>query len=143
MESRQRSVTSRGNRGLRVIVFGCILGAGIMLIFDRLLSVLLVLGAIGHTLGVLKFYRGQPHPLFWALCATLLILLLAAVNLLRADRPGDHGLAWVAAGASAAYVGVSIAFGVLVGNPWDVRALSFAAVALCLTALSVRGALLG
>ena len=60
---------------------------------DRGLSVLLIVGAALHTLGVLKFYRGQPHPLFWALCETLLVLLLAAINLLRTYRPGDRGLA--------------------------------------------------
>ena len=58
-----------------------------MLIADRLLSILLILGAAGHTLGVVKFYKGQPHPLFWSLCATVLILLVAAVNLLRTRRP--------------------------------------------------------
>jgi len=50
------------------------------------------------------FYRGQTHALFWALSETLLVVLLAAVNLLRTDRPGDRGLAWVAAASSASYV---------------------------------------
>jgi len=113
-----------------------------MLFVDRILSGLLILGAIGHTLGVIKFYRGQPHPLYWSLCATLLIVLLAAVNLLRADRPRDVGLAWVATGANLAYVGISIGFGVLIGNLFDVRAVTFAAVALGLAILSLRGALL-
>ena len=101
---------------------------------------MLILGAIGRTLGDVKFYRGEPHPLYWA---TLLILLLAGINLLRVDRPDDHGLAWVAAGASAAYVVVFIAFGFLVDNPLDFRAVSFALVALGLTILGVRGALAG
>jgi len=113
-----------------------------MRMLDRILSGLLILGAIGHTLGVLKFYRGQPHPLFWSLCASILILLLAAVNLLRADRPGDRGLAWVAAGASLAYAGISVAFGgFLMGNYLDPRAVGFAAISLGLTAFSLRTAL--
>ena len=111
-------------------------------ILDRTLSVLLILGAVGHTLGVSKFYRGQTDLLFWALCATLLILLVAAVNLLRVSRPGDRGLAWLAAGASLTYAAVSVAFGlVIAGNLADVRAVSFAAISLALTALAMRGAL--
>ena len=113
-----------------------------MRILDRILSGLLILGAIGHTLGVLKFYRGQLHPLFWSLCASVLILLLAAVNLLRADRPGDHGLAWVAAGASLVYAGISVAFGgLLVGNYLDPRAVGFAVISFGLAAFSLRAAL--
>jgi hypothetical protein len=111
-------------------------------IFDRGLSVLLILGAVGHTFGVLKFYRGQVHPLFWSLCATALILLLAAVNLLRVDRPGDHGLAWVAAVASALYLCISIAFGAVIAhNVLDPRTVIFGLVSLMLTILSLRSAL--
>ena len=108
---------------------------------DRGLSGLLILGAIGHTLGVLKFYRGQPHPLFWALCETLLVLLLAAVNLLRTDRPADRGLAWVATAASAAYILVSVEFGMLMGNLLDPRAVTFGLVSLGLTIFGLRTAL--
>ena len=108
---------------------------------DRGLSGLLILGAIGHTLGVLKFYRGQPHPLFWALCETLLVLLLAAVNLLRTDRPADRGLAWVATAASAAYILVSVEFGMLMGNLLDPRAVIFGLVSLGLTIFGLRTAL--
>ena len=111
-----------------------------MLLLDRILSGLLVVGAIGHTFGVLNFYKGQPVPMFWALCFTGLILLLAAVNLLRAVRPTDRALAWLTAIASLVFAGISIGFGFLVGNPADVRAVSFAVVALGLTALSLRQA---
>jgi hypothetical protein len=104
---------------------------------DRGLSGLLILGAIGHTFGVLKYYRGQPHPLFWALGGTLLILLLAAVNLLRTDRPSDRGLAWIATAASAAYILVSIEFGLLL----DPRAVIFGLVSLGLTIFGLRTAL--
>ncbi len=105
---------------------------------DRGLSVLLIVGAGLHTLGVMKFYRGQPHPLFWALCETLLVLLLAAVNLLRTDRPSDRGLAWVATIASATYIGVSLGFGNLVGNLLDVRVLIFGLISLGLTLFGLR-----
>jgi predicted MFS family arabinose efflux permease len=114
-----------------------------MLFIDRLLSILIILGSAGHTLGVLKYYKGQPHPLFWSLCATVLMLVLAAINLLRSSRPRDRGLAWVAAASSTADVVISICFGHLIGNLLDVRAVSFAIVALGLTAFSLKTALRG
>lgn len=108
---------------------------------DRGLSALLVLGACGHTFGSLQFYRDQPHARFWALNGTLVILLVAAINLLRTDRPHDRGLAWVAAAASVAYVVVALGFGLLIGNLLDPRVASFALVALGLTGFSLRAAL--
>ncbi len=42
---------------------------------DRGLSVLLILGGVGHTLGVIDYYRTQPDALFWSLTASLLIFL--------------------------------------------------------------------
>ncbi|MBB3458969.1 hypothetical protein FHT86_007298 [Rhizobium sp. BK313] len=112
-----------------------------MTMLTRTLVGLLVLGAAGHTIGSLKFYKGQPHALFWALCVSVLIVVVAAMNWLRADRPQDLGLAWVTAAATLAYAGISISFGFLIGNPMDWRALSFAAISLALTGLSLRTAL--
>jgi len=110
-----------------------------MRLVDRLLSVLLILGAIGHTFGVLKYYHGQPDPLFWSLSAGLLIVLLAAINLLRSWRPGDAALAWIATGASAAYIVVTIGFGRLVGNMADPRVITFGLISLGLVAFGVSG----
>lgn len=111
-----------------------------MVVLARALAALLVLGAAGHTMGSLKFYKGQPHALFWALCASVLIVIVAAMNWLRADRPQDLGLAWVTAAATLAYAGISFGFGFLIANPLDWRALSFGAVSLALVALSVGSA---
>ena len=52
---------------------------------DRALSILLILGGVGHTYGVLNFYK-DPQTLFWSLTASLLIFLLAAINLLQSWR---------------------------------------------------------
>jgi hypothetical protein len=109
-------------------------------IVDRALSGLLILGAIGHTLGVIKYYQGQPDPLFWALGGTVLILLVAAINFLRSVRLQDRALALLAAGASGSYVIISICFGYLVDNPLDVRAVTFALVSLGLTFIGLRQA---
>jgi len=88
------------------------------------------------------FYRGQTHALFWALSETLLVVLLAAVNLLRTDRPGDRGLAWVAAASSASYVVFSVCFGVVIAhNIFDMRTVAFGLVSLGLTLFGLRAAL--
>jgi hypothetical protein len=112
-----------------------------MMVLDKALAVLLVLGALGHAMGSMQFYKGQPHALFWSLCTSVLIVLVAAMNWLRVDRPQDFGLAWVTAIATLSYAGISIGFGFLIGNPLDWRALSFSAVSLVLVLLSIRTAL--
>lgn len=107
---------------------------------DRGLSGLLILGGVGHTLGVLDFYK-DPQTLFWSLTATELVFLLAAINLLRTWRPGDRALAAITALASAAYFLFTLRFGQIVGNLVDFRVILFGALTLGLTAFSVRGAL--
>jgi hypothetical protein len=107
---------------------------------DRGLSGLLILGGVGHTLGVLDFYK-DPHTLFWSLTASELILLLAAINLLRSLRPGDRTLATITACATAAYFIFTLRFGQLVGNLVDFRAILFGALTLGLTAFSLRDAI--
>jgi hypothetical protein len=112
-----------------------------MVMLARAFAALLLLGAVGHTLGSINVYKGQPHALFWSLCTSVLIVVVAAMNWLRADRPQDLGLAWVTAVATLAYAGISVGFGFLIGSPLDWRALSFAAVSLVLAALSAGTAL--
>jgi len=62
---------------------------------DRGLSVLLILAGFGHTFGVLHFYK-NPDTLFWSLTDSVLVFLLATINLLRSARPFDRGLAVIA-----------------------------------------------
>jgi hypothetical protein len=112
-----------------------------MRILDRLLSALLILGAVGHTFGVTEFYRGQPDALFWSLCAGLLMLLVAAINLLRSWRPGDQAIAWMSAAAAASYIVVTFGFGRLIGNFADPRVIGFALISIGLLFFSASGAL--
>jgi hypothetical protein len=107
---------------------------------DRGLSFLLILGGVGHTLGVLDFYK-DAQTLFWALTATELVFLLAAINLLRSWRPNDRTLAVITAIASAAYLVFTLRFGQIIGNLVDFRVMLFGALTVGLTAFSVRGAL--
>jgi len=106
---------------------------------DRGLSALLILGGVGHTFGVLNFYK-DPDTLFWSLTATELIFLLAAINLLRSWRPGDRTLATIAACASAAYFVFTLRFGQMIGNMTDFRVILFGAVLAALTAFGLRDA---
>jgi len=68
-------------------------------------------------------------------------VLLAAVNLLRTDRPGDRGLAWVAAASSASYVVFSVCFGVVIAHNFDMRTVAFGLVSLGLRLFALRAAL--
>jgi hypothetical protein len=116
-------------------------GGVVLLKLDRTLAVLLVLGAAGHTLGSIKAYSQQPIVLLWALCASLYTVLLGVVNLLRTARPADRALAWVAVVASACWIPVSIAFGVLIGQPFDPRVVVFVLICSGLVALGLKNAL--
>ena len=107
---------------------------------DRGLSALLILGGVGHTFGVMRFYK-DPHTLFWSLTATVLIFLLAAVNLLRTWRPGDRGLAVITACASAAYLVITLRFGQLIGNIADFRVILFVVISLGLMLFGLRDAM--
>src|SRR5689334_11112624 len=107
---------------------------------DRGLSVLLILGGVGHTLGVLDFYK-EPHTLFWSLTASELVFLIAVINLLRSWRAGDRALAAICAAASAAYFVFTLRFGQIVGNLLDFRVILFGALTLGLTLFSLRDAI--
>jgi hypothetical protein len=109
--------------------------------FDRILSALLILGAIGHTFGVTQFYRDRPDSLFWSLCAGLLMLLVAAINLLRTWRQGDRAIAWISAAASASYLVVTFGFGRLIGDMADPRVIGFGQISIGLLCFSVSAAL--
>jgi len=112
-----------------------------MRIVDRLLAALLILGAVGHTFGSIKYFSGQPITLLWALCASALAALLGTVNLLRASRPKDRALAWVAAVGTAFWLAASLAFGKLIGNLLDPRVVLFVIISAALIAFSLRTAL--
>jgi hypothetical protein len=107
---------------------------------DRLFGWLLVLGAILHSGGSFVALRGNPGVLVWALAGSLAALLVAALNLLRVNRPGDRSLARVAAAGSIAWTLVAIGFGASVGNVFDPRALYHTIAGAVLAAFSIRTA---
>ena len=107
---------------------------------DRTLAVLLMLGAVGHTLGSLKTYGDQPVVLLWALCASVLVVLLGAINLLRVSRPADIALAWICVGGMVCWLACTLAFGHLIGNLADFRIVIFAVLSIGLIFFGVRTA---
>jgi hypothetical protein len=108
---------------------------------DRVFAWILVLGGVLHGVGSYLGYRHEPMTMFWALSATQLTLLIAAVNLLRLERPGDRPLAWIAFAGSLAWAVGACVFGALIGNVFDPRALVHGVSALGLAAFSLKAAL--
>ena len=105
---------------------------------DRILAGLLLLGAVGHSFGVMQFYAGQPMILFWSLSAGAITFLLAALNFMRAGRPCDPVFAWVTLAGTLCQLAITLRFGVLIGDMLDPRVLFFALVCLGLAAFGVR-----
>ena len=112
-----------------------------MKLLDRILACVLGLGAIGHGLGSYLGYKQEPLTMLWALCASILGLLLTAINLLRSGRPADRPLAWICFAGTLAMAASAFAFGALIGNVFDPRALGNGGTAVVLAAFSLRTAL--
>jgi hypothetical protein len=108
---------------------------------DRAFGWLLVLGGLLHAVGSVKGLANRPDVLVWALSGSLAALLLAAINLMRVNRPDDRPLAWVSTAGSIAWGCVAVGFGVSIGNLLDPRAFVHAANAAALAGFSVRTAL--
>lgn len=113
---------------------------GMLKTLDRTLGGLLLLGGVGHTLGVMQFYAGQPMILFWSLAAGGLIFLLAALNFLRAGRPRDRALAWMTLTGTLCQLVITLRFGVLIGDLLDPRVIFFSVVCVGLAGFGLRGA---
>jgi len=109
---------------------------------DRVFGCLLILAGLGHGLGSYRAYSNQPMNLIWALSASFAIWLLAAVNLLRAGRRGDHALSWISFAGCLVWLGFAIWFGVLIRNIFDFRPLINVIITGALAVFSLRTALL-
>jgi hypothetical protein len=116
---------------------------GTVTIIDRVFGWFLVLGGLLHAYGSWDGYRNTPELLLWAWSGSLAALLLAALNLLRIERPADRPLAWVCLAGCVAWIAVALGFGAVIGNVFDARALIHALNAAVLAAMSVRTLLRG
>jgi hypothetical protein len=108
---------------------------------DRVFAWILVLGGLLHGYGSLRMYANQPMTMLWSLCATLLALLIAAINLLRVARPSDRPLAWISFAGSLSWAVAAFAAGVLLGNIFDPRPAMHWTTALVLAGFSLRTAI--
>jgi hypothetical protein len=105
---------------------------------DRILACILILGALGHGFGSYLAYKHEPVTMLWALSTSALWVLIGTINLLRSSRPTDRPLAWIAFAWSLAHAISGFAFGVLIGNVFDFRALINGVVALGLASFSMK-----
>lgn len=110
---------------------------------DRLFGWLLVVNGLVHAFGAWNANHGKPDVLLWALTASLAAFLIAATNLLRAERPHDRPLAWLSLAGALAWLTVALSVGKLVGNFLDVRVVANALNALVLVAMSIRSLTVG
>jgi hypothetical protein len=114
---------------------------GILPTIDRIAGWLLVIGALLHGYGSYLAYPSLSANLVWAWSGSLAALLLAAINLLRVNRPDDGPLAWISLTGCLLWIGVVGAFAATLPNPIDPRPLYHLIVALILAVLSLRTAL--
>ena len=112
-----------------------------MKIVDRIFAWILALGGLLHGVGSYLGYRHQPMTMLWSICATLLTLLIAAVNLLRVERPGDRPLSWISFAGSLSWAVAAFAAGVLIHNIFDPRPMMHWVTALVLAGFSLRAAI--
>ena len=107
---------------------------------DRIFALILILGGLLHGAGSYILYKNQPMTMLWSICATLLTLLIAAVNLLRVERASDRPLAWISFAGSLSWAVAAFAAGLLVGNVFDPRPLMHWISALVLAGFSLKTA---
>jgi uncharacterized membrane protein YjjB (DUF3815 family) len=110
---------------------------------DRIFGWLLLIGGLLHGMGSLQGYGKNHEMLLWALCASLAVLLLAAINLLRVGRPQDRALAWISFLGCIGWLVAAIAFGRLIGNIFDFRPLTHEIITIVLAIFSLRRSFAG
>ncbi|MFY9855189.1 MAG: hypothetical protein WAK26_15060 [Terracidiphilus sp.] len=111
-----------------------------MKIVDRIFSLILIVGGLLHGMGSFVMYKNAHMTLLWSLCATVLTLLIAAINLLRVERPSDGPLAWICFASSLTWAVAAFTAGMLIGNIFDPRPLMHWVTALVLAGFSLKAA---
>jgi len=109
-------------------------------LIDRTLGVALIVAAIAHTFGSLNAYAFLSTELVWAISASAFAILIAAINMLRMNRPGDHTLAWICFVGCVAWIVLALSFNVSIGHVADPRGLIHAIVTAGLAFFSFRSA---
>lgn len=105
---------------------------------DGIFAILLLVGALLHGYGTITSYPAGSEVFVWSLAGSLAAGLIAILNLLRRERPGDWALAVICLVASLAWAAVALAFGGAIGNVVDLRVLWHVIAALALAMFSLR-----
>ena len=105
---------------------------------DRAFGWLLVVGGLLHAVGAWNANHAKPGVLLWALTGSLSAFLIAALNLLRVERPHDRPLAWLSLAGSLAWLAVALSVGELAGNFVDPRVVANVINAGVLAVMSIR-----
>ncbi|HWK64316.1 MAG TPA: hypothetical protein VNS34_05210 [Rhizobiaceae bacterium] len=105
---------------------------------DGIFAILLLIGALLHAYGTVTSYPAGSEVFVWSLAASLAAGLIAVLNLLRRERPGDRALAVICLAASLTWAAVAFAFGEAIGNVVDPRVLWHAIAALALALFSLK-----
>ena len=113
-----------------------------MVWLDRTLAIFFILGGVGYSFGSFFAYRNNELELLWALCASLFVFLLGALNLLRTRRPGNGALAWICLTGCLCWIVGSVRFASLMGSYLEPHALIFSILSLGLCVFSVRSLVL-
>jgi hypothetical protein len=108
-----------------------------MVWLDRALSILLILAGIAHAVDSFHYYTDD-LALVWSVCGALFVVLIGAISLLRASRPGDHALAWICLGSELAWIAVAFWFGHVTFGLLRFHILIVIAVTLGMCVFSVR-----
>lgn len=109
-----------------------------MTIADRVFGYLLILGALGHTIGTIVWLQPMSQLFIWSLGAALAAFVLGALNVLRAKRPGDRAVAAIAVVGTFAWMLVALAFGISINRVLDPRPLSHIIISLVLVLFGIR-----
>jgi membrane protein DedA with SNARE-associated domain len=115
----------------------------VLKILDSIFGVLLLPGAVGHTIGTIMKTEPMSQVFIWSLGAALACYLLGALNLVRAGRPDDKTLATITMAGTVCWALVAFAFGKSIGNVLDPLALIHMVVSIVLVifgAMTLRSA---
>ncbi len=107
-------------------------------IADRLFGWLQMLGACGHTAGTIVLVPFMSGLFVWSLGTSIGMFLTAALNLLRARRPGDRTVALLATAGSGGQLLLCLAFGKSIANFADPRVVGNCVIAIVLLCFGIR-----
>jgi hypothetical protein len=107
-------------------------------LIDRAFAVLLVFGAAGHALGSLTLLPSGSDTQVWGLGSALCAALVGALNFLRAGRPGDKPVLWLALLGSAGWLVIVVLFARTLGTVADFRVIWHGLTAIALTGFCAR-----